>query len=131
VISVDYILTTNGRDPVTNVIAVESNKLREQWFSFLNNCSEHDRLDITRSEPTMEGVVELVMKAATAAQGKRENSRRGKAMKYFHKFCKTVDAHKSMLEILPQGSEYVSVFAGTLNVIIQVDASHPIITPPL
>ncbi|KAI3321962.1 hypothetical protein HD806DRAFT_502412 [Xylariaceae sp. AK1471] len=112
------------QDPVTSVITVESNKLREKWFLFLNSCSEHDRLDLTRSEPTMEGVVELVMKAATAAQAKRENSRRGKAMKYFHKFCKSVDAHRSMLEILPQGSEYVSVFAGTLNVIIQASVNH-------
>ncbi|KAI1502349.1 hypothetical protein F5X99DRAFT_379172 [Biscogniauxia marginata] len=112
------------QDPITNVITIESNKLREKWVSFLSNSSGHDRLNLARSEPTMEGVVELVQEIATATEDKRGNSRRGKVMKYFHKFCGTVDSHKSMLELIPQGSEYVSIFAGTLNVIIKASVNH-------
>ena len=102
------------------MIIVESNKLLQKWHSFLSSCSSDDRLDVTRSEPTMEGVVDLVREITTASRVKNENSPRGKAMKYFHKFCGTIDAHKSVLEIIPEGSEYISIFAGTLNVIIQV-----------
>ncbi|KAI0600022.1 hypothetical protein F4775DRAFT_547723 [Biscogniauxia sp. FL1348] len=112
------------QDPITSVITVESNKLREKWASFLSNSSGHDRLNLARSEPTMEGVVELVKEIAAAAQTKKDNSRRGKVVKYFHKFCGTIDSHKSMLELIPQGSEYVSIFAGTLNVIIQASVNH-------
>ncbi|KAI5926622.1 hypothetical protein F4810DRAFT_707160 [Camillea tinctor] len=103
------------QDPMTRVIAVESNKLCEKWGSFLVNSSGNDRLNLARSEPTMEGVVELIKEIAATAQTKKDNSRRGKVMKHFHKFCGTVDSHKSMLELIPQGSEYVSIFAGTLN----------------
>ncbi|KAI1362156.1 hypothetical protein F5Y08DRAFT_355550 [Xylaria arbuscula] len=117
-------LSDGERDPIMNVITVESNKLLQKWQLFLDSCSGDDRLDVTQSEPTMEGVVDLVKDIITASRVKNENSRRGKAMKYFHKFCGTVDAHKSILEIIPEGSEYVSVFAGTLNVIIQASVNH-------
>ncbi|CAJ2501363.1 Uu.00g042160.m01.CDS01 [Anthostomella pinea] len=111
-------------DPITDVITIESNKLRENFLSFLTNCSGQDRLNLARSEPTMEGVIELVQEVTAAAQAKKDSSRRGKAMKYFHKFCRTVDSHKAMLEIIPQGSEYVSILAGTLTVVIQASINH-------
>ncbi|RYC59102.1 hypothetical protein CHU98_g7105 [Xylaria longipes] len=117
-------LSETERDPVTNVIIVESNKLLRKWHSFLSCCSSDDRLDVTRSEPTMGGVIDLVKEITAASRAKNESSRRGKAMRYFHKFCGTIDAHKSILEIIPEGSEYVSVFAGTLNVIIQASVNH-------
>ncbi len=87
---------------------------------FLSNCPTQDRLDLGRSEPTVEGLIELVQKVATVSQAKRDNSRQGKIMKAFHKFCGTVDSHKAMLELLPSGSEYVSILTGSLNVVIQV-----------
>ncbi|KAI1750559.1 hypothetical protein F4782DRAFT_509432 [Xylaria castorea] len=117
-------LSETERNPVTDVIFIESNKLLQKWHSFLGSCSSDDRLDVTRSEPTMEGVVDLVKEITATSRVKNESSRRGKAMKYFHKFCETVHAHKSILEIIPEGSEYVSVFAGTLNVIIQASVNH-------
>ncbi|KAI0487790.1 hypothetical protein F4859DRAFT_525824 [Xylaria cf. heliscus] len=117
-------LSETERNPVTDVIMIESNKLLQKWPSFLSSCSSADRLDVTRSEPTMEGVIDLVKEITATSQAKNENSRRGKAIKYFHKFCRTIDAHKSILEIIPEGSEYVSVFAGTLNVIIQASVNH-------
>ncbi|KAI0514732.1 hypothetical protein F5B22DRAFT_610538 [Xylaria bambusicola] len=117
-------LSNTERDPITNVITIESNKLLQKWQSFLNNCTSDDRLDVSRSEPTMEGVIDLVREISTTSRAKNQNSRRGKAMKYFHKFCETLDAHKSILKIIPEGSEYVSVFAGTLNVIIQASVNH-------
>ncbi|KAI0432788.1 hypothetical protein F5Y09DRAFT_339345 [Xylaria sp. FL1042] len=117
-------LSMTERDPIIEVIVIESNKLLQKWHSFLSNCSSDDRLDVTRSEPTMESVVDLVKELTAANQAKKESSRRGKAMRSFHKFCETVNAHKSMLKIIPEGSEYVSVFAGTLNVIIQASVNH-------
>ncbi|OTB06590.1 hypothetical protein M426DRAFT_72113 [Hypoxylon sp. CI-4A] len=114
----------NESDPITKVITIESNKLRGKWAPFLENSSGNDRLDLSRSEPTMEGVVDLVKEIAASSKSKKDNSRRGKAMKMFHKFCGTIDSHKSMLELIPEGSEYVSIFAGTLNVIIQASVNH-------
>ncbi|KAI2776154.1 hypothetical protein F4815DRAFT_485338 [Daldinia loculata] len=116
--------SSSHADPITAVIAVESNKLREKWAPFLKNSPVADRLDITKSEPTIEDVVSLVKELATISQSKRDNSRRGKAIKLFHNFCSTIESHKSMLKLIPEGNEYVSIFAGTLNVIIQASVNH-------
>ncbi|KAI1644423.1 uncharacterized protein F4817DRAFT_346889 [Daldinia loculata] len=116
--------SSSHADPITAVIAVESNKLREKWAPFLKNSPVADRLDITKSEPTIEDVVSLVKEVATISQSKRDNSRRGKAIKLFHNFCSTIESHKSMLKLIPEGNEYVSIFAGTLNVIIQASVNH-------
>lgn len=108
-------------------MTVESNRLREKWLIFLSNCPAQDRLNLDHSEPTVEGLVELVKKVALLSQAKKDNTRRGKAMKAFHKFCGTVDSHKAMLELIPSGNEYVSILTGSLNVVIQVLESLSII----
>ncbi|KAI0190855.1 hypothetical protein F4808DRAFT_453783 [Astrocystis sublimbata] len=117
-------LSDTQRDSITDVIVIESNKLLHKCNSFLSSCSINDRLDIIRSAPTMEGVIKLAMDIGIDSQSKRESSRRGKAMRYLHKFCGTVDAHKTILEIIPKGNEYVSVFAGSLKVVIQASVNH-------
>jgi len=56
-------------------------------------------------------------------QNKRTSSKSGRAMKHFTSFCETLKAHSYMLEILPEGSEYVSLFTGSLKTIINVRES--------
>ncbi|KAI1659700.1 hypothetical protein F4813DRAFT_351692 [Daldinia decipiens] len=116
--------STGHEDPVTTIISIESNKLREKWAPFLTSSPVADRLNITKSEPTVEGVVDLVKEVTAAAQSKRDSRRRGKAMKLFHNFCSTIDSHRSMLKLIPEGNEYVSIFTGTLNIIIQASVNH-------
>jgi hypothetical protein len=68
----------------------------------------------------MESVCEMVKKAESAWQVQRKAGNRGKVSSRFHKFCGTLDAHSSLLKVLPEGSEYVSLFSGSLNAVIQV-----------
>ncbi|KAI0141733.1 hypothetical protein GGR57DRAFT_508995 [Xylariaceae sp. FL1272] len=103
-----------NRDPISETINTESKKLLEKWAPFFHSCRDGDRLDLGRSEPTMEGVIELVQRAMTTAQNSRENSRKGKAMKHLHRFCRAADSHKAI----------VSIFAGTLNVVLQASVNH-------
>lgn len=51
---------------------------------------------------------------------KRQAGHLGKAKILFHSFCGTLDSHSSLLKLLPEGNEYVAIFAGTLNAIIKV-----------
>jgi len=62
----------------------------------------------------------MVNTVARNWENKRATSKSGKYMKYFTGFCQTLDAHSHMLEILPNGNAYVSLFAGTLKTIIYV-----------
>lgn len=86
----------------------------------MKSSTAADRLDINTSKPTMNGVVDLVHELQRAWDSKRSNGRFARAKRLFHQFCGTLKSHKSFLEVLPSGNEYVSIFTGTLNVLIQV-----------
>lgn len=68
----------------------------------------------------MESVVDTVKKMDNAWQAKRKTGFRGKVTSRFHKFCGTLNSHQSLLKLLPEGSQYVSLFTGTLNAVITV-----------
>lgn len=68
----------------------------------------------------MESVLDTVGKVEGAWQAKRKAGVRGSVNSRFHKFCGTLDAHSSLLKVLPEGSHYVSLFSGSLNAVIAV-----------
>ena len=112
--------TASNRGPVNEVIAIESAKLRDKWVKFQDNCPTEARLDLQKSEPTVEGVADMVKEVMNAWQTKRAKGCRGKAISRFHRFCKCLDSHSSLLKLLPHGSIYVSVLSGTLEAVIKV-----------
>jgi hypothetical protein len=87
---------------------------------FQNNCPAEERVDLQNSEPTVEGVADMVNEMMKAWQVKREKGRRGKAISLFQKFCSSLNSHSSLIKILPEGNQYVSIFTGTLNAVIKV-----------
>ncbi|KAL8365015.1 hypothetical protein RB595_004025 [Gaeumannomyces hyphopodioides] len=111
-------------NPVTKTIAVESKRLREKWSSFQDSCPAEDRLDLSRAEPTMHGIIDTVRYMNLAWKKKRESGIIGRALQFFHRFCDTLDSHSGLLKILPEGSEYLSVFMGSLNAIIRASVNH-------
>lgn len=44
--------------------------------------------------------------------------------KYFHKFCGTLNAHSNLLEMLPNQSEYCSIFCGAIKALVQASVNH-------
>jgi hypothetical protein len=103
-------------------VAVEAIKLREKWTIFHGNCAEEDQLDLQVFEPTMDGVTAAIDQAMAVWNKKRQKGWRGRAASNFHKFCGTLNSHSNILAVLPQQSEYTSIFAGSLSTIIQVGA---------
>ncbi|KAL4894972.1 hypothetical protein BDV59DRAFT_174226 [Aspergillus ambiguus] len=124
-------LNQDDRDPLMEAISVESTKLREKWLIFRNNCPKEDRLDLSKSEPTTEGVFDMVNEMMVSWGAKREKGRRGRAIKLFHNFCCKLDSHSSLMKLLPEGNVYVSVFSGTLGAIIKASVNHEAIAEGL
>ncbi|KAK7994264.1 hypothetical protein PG991_015852 [Apiospora marii] len=122
---------TKDSDPVTDILRIESNNLKEKWVTFYKGCSKQVQFDLGSSEPTIEGVLDVVSRIQRDWQSRRQDTRRGKAIQMFHKFCRGIHSHRSFLKILPEGNEYVSIFAGTLNVILEANANHERITEGL
>ncbi|KAK8016658.1 hypothetical protein PG993_014847 [Apiospora rasikravindrae] len=42
----------------------------------------------------------------------------------FRRLCRGINSHKSLLTLLPEGNEYISVFTGALNVILKASANY-------
>lgn len=87
---------------------------------FYNKFPKEELLDLRSFEPTIKGVTAMINAVIVRWQDKRKKGRSGKAMTFFHKFCDTLDSHSSLIKLLPDGNEYVSVFTGALNAIIKV-----------
>lgn len=119
-------LPSPGDDPATRIIAVEAANLRAKWLKFRHSSSNEDQLDLDTFEPTIESVFDLIHVANDAIQKKKKSSSAGKITAHFHKFCGTLESHSLLLKVLPEGSEYVSVFTGTLNAVIKVSTCRPL-----
>ncbi|KAF0322178.1 phytanoyl- dioxygenase family protein [Colletotrichum asianum] len=115
---------SSDSNPITRVLAVETTQLCAKWRAFVKSSTTADRLDIKTSNPTMNGVIDLVHEVQRAWDSKRSHGRFARAKRLFHQFCGTLNSHRSFLEVLPSGNEYVSIFTGTLNVLIQASANH-------
>lgn len=107
-------------NPVTRIISVEAARLCEKWVKFRQSCSKDDQLDLRTSEPTVDSVLDMVERMNKTWQEKRKQGAGRKVMAFFHRFCGTLDSHSSLLKLLPEGNEYVSIFTGTLNAVIKV-----------
>lgn len=105
---------------MTEIVQGEALKLRDKWVAFYQKSPKGERLDLHSFHPTMSGVVTMVTEVTSQWQTKRQDGRAGKAKRLFHRFCATLDSHSSLLKMLPEGNEYVSIFAGALNAIIKV-----------
>ena len=114
----------NIRDPTTKMVKERAVLLSHAWKVFRETIPKSEREDLEGRVPSVEGLVEMVDTSARVWQEKRTNSKTGKFMKYFNGFCRTLDAHSTMLQILPDGNEYVSLFTGTLKTIISVKIHH-------
>jgi hypothetical protein len=97
--------------------------LSHAWKLFRTTLPKSEQEELEGKIPTVKGLIGMVDTVAKEWQNKRAASRSGKFMKHFISFCETLDAHSAMLEVLPDGSEYVSLFTGTLKSIIHVSGT--------
>ncbi|KAJ3546080.1 hypothetical protein NM208_g2190 [Fusarium decemcellulare] len=117
-------LEESRQHAITAVIASESEKLRETWVKFQESSDPVDRLDLDVVDPTMEGITKLVSQGIQSWNDKRQEGRQGIVSKKFHKFCNSVDSHKSLMKVLPESHEYFSLFMGSVTAVVQASVNH-------
>jgi hypothetical protein len=124
-------MTDGGSDAINSVVASESVKLRRLWQEYQQTMPANERINVKEIEPTLEGMTKIVKDGLSSWDRKRREGLGGKIMSKFHSFCRAVDSHKTLLDVLPQSSEYVSVFYGSLTAILSVSVEghvKPVIT---
>ncbi|KAK0382903.1 hypothetical protein NLU13_8819 [Sarocladium strictum] len=109
---------------ITTIIAREAENLRKKWVTLYNSGPKEDQVDLATFDPTFEGVVDLINSVTESLQTKRREGAAGKVTSGFHSFCDKLDSHSAFLKMLPDGNEYVSIFTGSLNAVIQASVNH-------
>lgn len=99
--------------------------LSETWVQFCQALPAKTLRDFELRPPTFDDVLQVVHDYEAEWQGKRTKGKRGQALGYLKKVCRTLDSHSYMLEVLPAGNEYVSLFTGTLKAVVKVSPLHP------
>jgi hypothetical protein len=113
---------TGNRDQTTIVLREKAVLLSHAWKVFRTTLPRNEQEQLEGNIPSVEGLVGMVETVSKEWETKRTNSKSGKFMKYFTGFCSTLDAHSYMLEVLPGGNEYVSLFTGVLKTVVNVSS---------
>ncbi|KAI7772941.1 hypothetical protein LA080_012971 [Diaporthe eres] len=109
---------------LNEVIRQESATMAQKFHEFYQTFPKHERVELAQFTPTVEGVVDQVTKIHLKSEEKRKSGFAGKTKMLFHKFCGTINSHKSLLGILPEGNDYISIFTGVLHVVIQASDNN-------
>lgn len=99
---------------------MEGSRLRGKWLDFRRSCAKEDQLDLELYDPSIESVISMVEDVKEIWEAKRRRGVGGKIKTQFHRLSGCLQSHSNMLAVLPESSEYVSIFTGTLNTIIKV-----------
>ncbi|KAJ8118314.1 hypothetical protein OPT61_g698 [Boeremia exigua] len=118
-------------NPITKVLSIEAGKLQDRWHLFRQTTLKDEQVDIKTLEPSITGAIQVIKEMSRTWDAKKWMGKRGKAKSYFHRLCGTLDAHSNLLEVVPRGSEYVSILAGTLTTIIRASVNHEAVAEDL
>lgn len=96
-------------------------KLNSACRRFLSTIKSDQRTRLMENDNDFEAILNLV-EVSTFNWGNRSLQRTvsGKCRRALYQSCKSLDERSVMLDLLPSSSEYVSVFCGSLKVLIQV-----------
>lgn len=90
----------------------------------LSNFQEQIPSDLRKEHPgtctKWEDVEALMSKLQDRWQKRKEQSKFGKVAHYFRRISKNINNHSNALKLLPASSEYVSLFYGSLDMILKV-----------
>ncbi|EPE33341.1 hypothetical protein GLAREA_06353 [Glarea lozoyensis ATCC 20868] len=111
-------------NPTTIVLREKAVLLSHAWKVFRITLPKNEQEALEGTVPSVQGLIGMVESTSKRWQDKRMTSKSGKFMKHFTGFCGTLDSHSYMLEVLPGGNEYVSLFTGVLKTVVNASANH-------
>lgn len=94
------------------------------WKDFTLHFPGQTAGDITGKPLTVAGVVNTVKGVCVGWDVERKRGKWGVAKWHLHKLCDGLNNHATLLELLPAGSEYVSLFTGSIASIVKASVNH-------
>lgn len=130
-----------SRNPETADLDFQCEIVDKQWQVFKQHMEEEQQAELEKrskfhlkkrpvkqlavegkQRPTATDVIEAV-KDAEQVWKEKERIGQGRVQNTFHAFCRVLDRHKSMLEMLPSQNEYFSILCGAITTLINVSGS--------
>lgn len=106
-------------------------KLGGKLKSFYEARLPGQTLDLKSYDPSMDGLLKFMTQTQARLEAHAQSTHTGKASKLFHKVCGKINSYQMLLQLLPADNDYVSIFAGTLNVVLQVRPTIDHVSPEL
>jgi hypothetical protein len=97
--------------------------LAQHWLKFQQLLPKGHASKVQGAPPSMKDVVDAVATANDTWKKNREESIAGKAKEKFGILCQSLESHKEMLAVVPQGDKYVSLITGSLSSIVKVPSN--------
>ena len=105
-------------------IAIEYDLLKKAWESFLDTSQGNRSTSYTKKATSLEwsenNTIKGLRDSVLAAADKLDKSH-GKTREHFHKFCSNLSSHSAILEVLPNQSQYLSIFCGVVKTLLKVN----------
>ncbi|KAF2180137.1 hypothetical protein K469DRAFT_593461 [Zopfia rhizophila CBS 207.26] len=128
---------------IFNTVKIERDLLRDGWPDFCSRLSEEEHHHFFRGQwhrhkghqhrpdailqdlevSTFDDVWQAI-NGARETWGTKDRIAGGKVQGLFHKFCEALDSHKAIFEVIPSKDKYVSVFCGSLKMLIGASVNH-------
>lgn len=113
---------SHDSDPDMKTLDDQGSALNEAWTQFKAKLPPEDQIDFSKGPQNFEHVIKIIQKVEDDWQRKKKKGFMGLTKIRFRKVCTTLASHSTLLEVLPSGSQYASVFCGTLQTLIKVRA---------
>ena len=112
-----------------DVVRVQKASLREALRTYKETLGYRDSKEARATLKFLEGCEDfttLCQRLMDARQQWSEKKRffGGKAQDFFHKLCRTMGGHQTILNAFPESNEYMSIFCAAFNTIVQVRSSR-------
>lgn len=101
---------------------IEGKHLLDKWKGFRKELAVED--DFETRQLSVSEVISIAQNVSKTWTDKRKQGKYSALKRYFHKACEGLSGHETMLQVLPAGNEYVSLFTGTLATIIKASVNH-------
>ena len=105
-------------------IAFEYELLQEAWIAFTDASQDKQSTTLTKNSSPLKWsdniTLEDLSNSVRLAAEKLDESH-GKTRRYFDKFCKSLNSHSTMLEVLPNQSQYLSILCGVVKTLLKVN----------
>ena len=112
-------------DEVQCLLHERAVELSKQWGRFRDKVPEEARVQAwARRAPTLNDVKQLMLDVESSWDQKRKSGVTGRIGIQYRRACVFIKDHETMLKIIPEGNEYVSLFSGVLRSVVTVSDVH-------